>query len=239
MLPYFPFIMGIIGVIMALLRYYLHIQWYNTSLLQLFSKNILIYFSALQCWCISIEGICACVHSCLVLCKTFYNHLKLALVFVFIVSPRKCEHHALLTTECIQYISGSTQQLSRDTRTMFNSLFFEHTDIAQKSFLANEKYFHISGHVISPHYCYKNLDSTVGIIYYLRRLFYLFSPWQKAEWWYCHLSGPRCCCTECPRTCMMSTSPSSSCSSPPTTWPTTAATPSGQCQGALSPSLPQ
>ena len=104
---------------------------------QLFSKNILIYFSALQCWCISIEGICACVHSCLVLCKTFYNHLKLALVFVFIVSPRKCEHHALLTTECIQYISGSTQQLSRDTRTMFNSLFFEHTDIAQKSFLSN------------------------------------------------------------------------------------------------------
>ena len=30
--------------------------------------------------------------------------------------------------------------------------------------LFNEKHFHISGHVISPHYCYKNLDSTVGII---------------------------------------------------------------------------
>ena len=83
------------------------------------------------------RGDLCCVHSCLVLCKTFYNHLKLALVFVFIVSPRRCEHHALLTTECIQYISGSTQQLSRDTRTMFNSLFFQHTDIAQMSFLSN------------------------------------------------------------------------------------------------------
>ena len=60
---------------------------------------------------------------------------------------------------------------------------------------------------------------------YLKRTRVLDRPQEQCRTICAYIGGRLCCCTGCPRTCTTSTSPSSSCSYPHTTWESTASDP--------------